>query len=53
MRVHNEKLPFVPARRRKLPTFTNYVLEVLNKTIVELNVAKSRNNRIFLEDRYK
>jgi capsule polysaccharide export protein KpsE/RkpR len=37
---------------QKAADITNYVLEVLNKTIVELNVAKSRNNRIFLEDRY-
>ncbi len=37
---------------RKAADIANYVLELLNKTIVELNVAKSRNNRIFLEQRY-
>jgi len=31
----------------------NYILENLNETIVQLNILKSKNNRIFLEQRYK
>ena len=37
---------------KKASDIASYLLELLNKTIVELNVAKSKNNRIFLEQRY-
>jgi capsule polysaccharide export protein KpsE/RkpR len=30
----------------------NYIVNFLNSKIIELNISKSRNNRIFLEDRY-
>lgn len=30
---------------------TNYVIELLNERIVELNISKSRDNRLFLEER--
>ena len=30
---------------------TNYILDLLNKRIVELKIEKSRDNRVFLEDR--
>ena len=30
---------------------TNYILDLLNKRIVELKISKSRDNRIFLENR--
>ena len=36
----------------KAADMANFVLEVLNKSVVDLNVAKSRNNRLFLEQRY-
>lgn len=31
----------------------NYIIEQLNNKVIQLNVAKSRNNRIFLEERYE
>jgi tyrosine-protein kinase Etk/Wzc len=31
---------------------TNYILDYLNKTIIQMNISKSKNNRIFLEQRY-
>jgi len=37
---------------KKAADIANYLLEILNKTIVDLNITKSRNNRIFLEQRY-
>ncbi|HTY10702.1 MAG TPA: Wzz/FepE/Etk N-terminal domain-containing protein [Bacteroidota bacterium] len=37
---------------RKSADMANYILEELNRDVVELNVAKSRDNRIFLEQRY-
>lgn len=37
---------------RKASDMANYILEVLNTTVIDLDVAKSRNNRIFLEQRY-
>lgn len=36
----------------KAANIVNYLLEILNQKVIELNVAKSRNNRIFLEKRY-
>ncbi|MEW5799925.1 MAG: Wzz/FepE/Etk N-terminal domain-containing protein [Bacteroidota bacterium] len=30
----------------------NFVLERLNETIIQLNITKSKNNRLFLEERY-
>jgi tyrosine-protein kinase Etk/Wzc len=38
--------------REKAAEIVNYILEVLNQKVIELNVAKSRDNRIFLENRY-
>jgi capsule polysaccharide export protein KpsE/RkpR len=38
---------------QKAADIANFVLEVLNKTVIEFNVSKSRNDRIFLEQRYK
>lgn len=38
--------------REKAANMVNYILEILNQKVIELNVAKSRNNRIFLEKRY-
>jgi tyrosine-protein kinase Etk/Wzc len=32
---------------------TNYIVELLNKTIVSLQISKSKDNREFLEQRYK
>ncbi|MDP1676908.1 MAG: hypothetical protein Q8L88_08580 [Bacteroidota bacterium] len=31
---------------------TNHILGYLNKTIIQMNISKSKNNRIFLEQRY-
>jgi tyrosine-protein kinase Etk/Wzc len=39
--------------RQKAGDLAYYVLELLNQTIIDLNVAKSKNNRLFLEQRYK
>lgn len=36
----------------KAANMVNYLVEVLNQRVIELNIAKSRDNRIFLEDRY-
>ena len=42
----------VRAKSPKLSAnMTNYMLDLLNKRIVELKIQKSRDNRIFLEDR--
>ena len=30
---------------------TNYIVQLLNSTIVELDISKSKNNRVFLEER--
>lgn len=38
--------------REKSADIVNYLLEILNQKVIELNVAKSRENRIFLETRY-
>lgn len=38
---------------QKSADIASYVLDILNKTVIEFEVAKSRNNRIFLEQRYK
>jgi len=37
---------------QKAADMANFLLEALNTTVVNMNVAKSRNNRIFLEERY-
>jgi len=31
----------------------NYILDYLNRTIIQMNISKSKNNRLFLEQRYK
>ena len=38
---------------QKASDIANFVLDVLNKTVIEFNVSKSRNDRIFLEQRNK
>jgi capsule polysaccharide export protein KpsE/RkpR len=38
--------------REKSADIVNYLLEILNHKVIELNVSKSRDNRIFLEKRY-
>ncbi len=37
---------------QKASDMGNYILEILNTAVIDLDVAKSRNNRIFLEQRY-
>ena len=37
---------------KKSANIVNYILEILNQKVIELNVTKSRDNRIFLEKRY-
>jgi tyrosine-protein kinase Etk/Wzc len=37
---------------QKAADMTNFVVEELNKTIIELNIKKSKENRVFMEDRY-
>ena len=37
----------------KAVSMVNYIIELLNNKVIELNTAKSRENRIFLENRYK
>ncbi len=32
---------------------TNYIIDLLNRTIVDLQITKSKNNREFLDQRYK
>ena len=36
----------------KAADMVNYLLDYLNKTVIEYNVSKSRDNRIFIEQRY-
>jgi len=37
---------------QKAANMVNYIVEQLNKTLIELNISKSRDNRLFLEKRY-
>ena len=37
---------------QKAADINNYIVELLNATLIELNVAKSRDNRVFLERRF-
>ncbi len=37
---------------QKAAEMVNYIVELLNQTMVDLNISKSRDNRIFLEKRY-
>lgn len=37
---------------QKASDMVNYIVEQLNKTLIELNIAKSKDNRLFLEKRY-
>lgn len=37
---------------QKSADMVNYITDLLNETMIELNIAKSRDNRIFLEKRY-
>lgn len=37
---------------QKAADMSNYIVDELNKTIVEMNIQKSKDNRIFLEKRY-
>jgi uncharacterized protein involved in exopolysaccharide biosynthesis len=39
--------------RFKAAEMTNYIVSLLNQRIIELNIDKSRDNRIFLEKRYE
>jgi len=36
----------------KAADMVNYIVELLNKTMIELNISKSKDNRLFLEKRY-
>jgi tyrosine-protein kinase Etk/Wzc len=51
----NEK-SFIVSVRAKTPEkaaeMTNYVVDLLNRTVIDLNISKSRSNREFLEARY-
>lgn len=38
---------------QKSADMVNYLLSLMNETIIDLNVSKSRNNREFLEKRYQ
>lgn len=38
--------------KQKAADMTNFVLDLLNKKIIELNISKAKDNRIFLEKRY-
>lgn len=52
--LDNSYVISVRTKSRKLSLdICNYLLEYLNSKIIELNVAKTRENRIFLETRYK
>jgi capsule polysaccharide export protein KpsE/RkpR len=54
-RVNDENAYEIEVRAgsaQKSADIANYVLEELNRTVIDLNVTKSRNNRIFLELRY-
>jgi tyrosine-protein kinase Etk/Wzc len=37
----------------KSAAMTNFIVELLNQTVIEMNVKKSRDNRVFLEKRYE
>jgi capsule polysaccharide export protein KpsE/RkpR len=37
---------------QKAAEMVNYIVELLNKTLIELNISKSRDNRMFLGKRY-
>ncbi len=37
---------------QKAADMTNYIVSILNESVIDLNVKKSRENRLFLEERY-
>jgi capsule polysaccharide export protein KpsE/RkpR len=37
---------------QKAADMVNYILDILNETVININVSKSRDNRVFLEQRY-
>jgi tyrosine-protein kinase Etk/Wzc len=37
---------------QKAADMVNYIVDLLNQSMIELNISKSRDNRIFLEKRY-
>lgn len=37
---------------QKAADMANYIVDLLNTTLIDLNISKSRDNRIFLEKRY-
>ncbi len=51
-----EKVSYSISVRAKSPQkaadITNYIVELLNESIIDLNVKKSKDNRLFLEGRY-
>lgn len=51
-----DKVSYSIAVRAKTPQkaaeMTNYIVELLNESIIDLNVKKSKDNRLFLEGRY-
>jgi tyrosine-protein kinase Etk/Wzc len=38
---------------KKAADMVNYIVEQLNKTLIDLNISKSSDNRLFLEKRYQ
>jgi capsule polysaccharide export protein KpsE/RkpR len=52
--IENAYTISVRANSRQLSSdMANFIVEYVNKKIVELNSAKSKNNRLFLEKRYR
>ncbi|MBN8545536.1 MAG: hypothetical protein J0L60_05305 [Ignavibacteria bacterium] len=55
--VNNDDLSVSVAVRNKSPKkaadIANYIVDVLNKKVLEINTRKTKDNRIFLEKRYK
>ncbi|MDY0079274.1 MAG: Wzz/FepE/Etk N-terminal domain-containing protein [Ignavibacteriaceae bacterium] len=51
----NEKAFIITVRGsspQKSAEMTNFLVEILNESVITLNIKKSRENRIFLENRY-
>lgn len=47
------ELSVMASSPQKAADMTNFIIEELNNTIIDLNIKKSKDNRIFMEERYK
>ncbi len=47
------KVSILGSSPQQAADMANYIVALLNSTVINLNIQKSRDNRLFLEDRYR